>query len=152
MKDLIVYILLIGFNLSIHCQISNFKDKFELPDQVKETSGLLFFKGKIITHNDSGDSANLYELDSLNGNLLRTINITNATNVDWEDIAEDNTHIYIGDFGNNNGNRTDLKIYKILKSDLRTAILLMQKLFLLLMKIKLILLLDLITIILMLKL
>lgn len=121
MKDLIVYILLIGFNLSIHCQVSNFKDKFELPDQVKETSGLLFFKGKIITHNDSGDSANLYELDSLNGNLLRTINITNATNVDWEDIAEDNTHIYIGDFGNNNGNRTDLKIYKILKSDFENS-------------------------------
>jgi hypothetical protein len=38
-------------------QIRNFKEKFELPEQVKETSGLLFLDGKIITHNDSGDAA-----------------------------------------------------------------------------------------------
>lgn len=98
-------------------QIKDFTEKFELPNQVKETSGLLFFNGKIITHNDSGDNSNLYELDSLTGNLLRTVTITNATNIDWEDIAQDENHIYIGDFGNNNGNRINLKIYKILKSD-----------------------------------
>jgi hypothetical protein len=100
-----------------HSQITNFKEKFTLPSVVKETSGLLFLDGKIITHNDSGDGANLYEIDSLSGNLLRTINITNATNIDWEDITEDENHIYIGDFGNNNGNRSNLKIYRILKSD-----------------------------------
>lgn len=101
----------------IQSQIDNFKEKFELPSKVNETSGLLFLDGKIITHNDSGDAANLYEIDSLSGNLLRTINIDNATNVDWEDITEDESHIYIGDIGNNNGTRTDLKIYKIKKSD-----------------------------------
>ena len=37
-------------------QISNFKDKFELPIEVKETSGLRFLDVKIITHNDSGDA------------------------------------------------------------------------------------------------
>ncbi|MFQ3306512.1 MAG: hypothetical protein ACI9K4_001584, partial [Polaribacter sp.] len=36
-------------------QIGSFKEKFELPEKVKETSGLLFLDGKIITHNDSGD-------------------------------------------------------------------------------------------------
>lgn len=102
-------------------QIIDFKDKFELPTEVKETSGLLFLDGKIITHNDSGDAANLYEIDSLSGNLLRTININNATNIDWEDLAEDENHIYIGDIGNNNGNRTDLKIYRILKSDFKNS-------------------------------
>jgi hypothetical protein len=100
-------------------QISDFKEKFELPSAVEETSGLLFLDGKIITNNDGGDAANLYEIDSLTGNLLRTININNATNVDWEDLADDETYIYIGDFGNNNGTRTDLKIYKILKSDFK---------------------------------
>jgi len=100
-------------------QITSFREKFELLEVVKETSGLLFIDGKIITHNDSGDDANLYELDSLSGNLQRTINITNATNIDWEDITEDENHLYIGDFGNNNGNRTNLKIYKILKSDFK---------------------------------
>jgi hypothetical protein len=110
--NLLILIKFLGFS-----QIEDFKEKFELPNEVAETSGLLFLNGKIITHNDSGDAPNLYELDSLTGNLLRTINISNATNLDWEDITEDETYIYIGDFGNNNGNRTDLKIVRITKAD-----------------------------------
>jgi hypothetical protein len=100
-------------------QIRNFKEKFELPEKVKETSGLLFLDGKIITHNDSGDAAKLYEIDSLSGTIVRTVSISNATNVDWEDLAENDTHIFIADIGNNNGNREDLKIYTILKSDFK---------------------------------
>ncbi|WP_334055650.1 T9SS type A sorting domain-containing protein [Polaribacter sp. P097] len=119
-KKIFLFLLLIlSINLGFS-QIENFKDRFELPSDVSETSGLLFLDGKIITHNDSGDAANLYELDSLTGNLLRTVTISNATNVDWEDITEDETYIYIGDFGNNNGDRTDLKIYRIAKSDYLT--------------------------------
>ncbi len=102
-------------------QITSFKEKFELPEVVKETSGLLFFDGKIITHNDSGDDAYLYELDSLTGGVLRRITISNATHVDWEDITEDETYIYISDTGNNKGIRTDLKIYRILKSDFKNS-------------------------------
>ena len=117
-KNLVFYFLLLNA-LLLQSQISNFNEKFVLPDAVKENSGLLFLDGKIITHNDSGDAANLYEIDLLSGNLLRTITISNATNIDWEDISEDEDHIYIADIGNNNGNRTDLKIYKILKSDFR---------------------------------
>ena len=100
-------------------QINSFKEKFELPIEVKETSGLLFLDGKIITHNDSGNAPNLYELDSLSGAILRTVTISNATNIDWEDLAENDTHIFIADIGNNNGNRNDLKIFKILKSDFK---------------------------------
>jgi len=102
----------------IQAQIENITEKYDLPDTISETSGLLFFNGKLITHNDSGDAANLYELDTISGNILRTITINNATNVDWEDITQDETYIYIGDFGNNsNGNRQDLKLYRILKSE-----------------------------------
>ena len=75
--------------------------------------------GKIIKHNDRGDAANLYDIDGLSCSLLRIILITNATNEDWEDLAEDEDHIYIGDFGNNDGNTTNLRIYKILKSDFK---------------------------------
>ncbi len=65
------------------------------------------------THNDSGGQPELYEIDTL-GNLLRTLSISNATNVDWEDItADDKGRIFIGDFGNNANTRTDLKIYLI---------------------------------------
>ncbi len=100
-------------------QMSNFKEKFELPIEVKETSGLLFLDGNIITHNDSGDAPNLYEIDSLSGAILRTVTISNATNIDWEDLAENDTYIFIADIGNNYGNRSDLKIFKILKSDFK---------------------------------
>ena len=41
-----------------------------------------------------------------------------AKNIDWEDIAQDGKYIYIGDFGNNNGTRKNLKIYQIRKKDI----------------------------------
>ena len=85
-----------------------------------ETSGLLFYNNNIITHTDSGGEAALYEIDVATGAITRTISITNATNVDWEDIAQDASYIYIGDIGNNSGNRTDLTIYKISKVDYNT--------------------------------
>ncbi len=116
-KRNIFFLLFVVSNCFVFSQVSNFKEKFILPEEVKETSGLLFFNGKIITHNDSGNAASLYELDSVNGNILRTIAINNVTNTDWEDITQDENYIYIADIGNNNGNRTNLKILKILKSD-----------------------------------
>ena len=110
-----LFLVILTFKITYNqAQISNFKEKFELPEKVKETSGLLFLDGKIITHNDSGNDANLYEIDSLSGTILRTISIANATNIDWEDLAENDTHLFIADIGNNNGNRQDLKIYTIL--------------------------------------
>ena len=121
MKDLILFITFTFYSFLTISQITNFKEKFDLPDETKETSGLLFFDSKIITHNDSANQPNLYEIDSLTGNLLRVIHVNNATNIDWEDITEDENHIYIADIGNNNGNRTDLKIYKILKSDFKNS-------------------------------
>jgi hypothetical protein len=117
MKLFLLLFMLIVRCFTLQAQIENITEKYDLPDAVSETSGLLFFNGKLITHNDSGDAANLYELDTISGNIIRTINISNATNVDWEDITQDDTYIYIGDFGNNNGDRKDLKIYRILKSD-----------------------------------
>lgn len=89
----------------------------ELPDEINETSGLIFLENKIITHNDSGDEPMLYEIDSINAQITRKVVIKNAINTDWEDICYDDEYIYIGDFGNNYGNRTDLKVYKISRSD-----------------------------------
>ena len=88
-----------------------------LHDDVAETSGLIFFDDRLITHNDSGGMNALYEINSVNGAISRTVNIQNASNIDWEDISQDDDYIYIGDFGNNNGNRKNLRIYKILKTD-----------------------------------
>lgn len=114
-KVLLTICLCLGF--IAFSQEDSLTEKFELPEVVKETSGLIFFNNKLITHNDSGDGANLYEIDTISQTIVRTIAISNATNVDWEDIDEDDDYIYIGDIGNNNGSRQDLKVYRISKSD-----------------------------------
>jgi len=88
---------------------------------VTESSGLVFTDGMMWTHNDSGNPPNIYKVDTANGNLLQTVTITNFPNVDWEDITADSNYIYVGDFGNNNGTRTDLKILKISKTQLTST-------------------------------
>ncbi len=83
-----------------------------LSDSVKESSGLDFFKDKLFTINDSGNSSEIFELDKTSGKIIKTLK-TNLKNKDWEAITSDSANIYIGDFGNNRGTRKDLKIYKI---------------------------------------
>ncbi|MFN5116230.1 MAG: hypothetical protein ACK5FW_09320, partial [Acidimicrobiaceae bacterium] len=68
--------------------------------------------------NDGGNTAEVYELNPQTGVLVRTIMVEGASNVDWEDLAVSPTHLFIGDFGNNLGNRKDLRILKISISDL----------------------------------
>ncbi|MFH6603693.1 T9SS C-terminal target domain-containing protein [Maribacter algicola] len=89
----------------------------QMPQETFETSGLIFIDGKAITHNDSGNNALLFEIDTTTVQITRTVAVSNAENVDWEDIAHDEEFIYIGDFGNNNGNRQDLRVYRISKQD-----------------------------------
>ena len=88
-----------------------------LNNSINEASGLLYLNNTLITHNDSGGSNVLFEIDMTDGSILRTVSVNNATNIDWEDITADTTYIYIGDIGNNSGSRTDLKVYRILISD-----------------------------------
>jgi hypothetical protein len=84
-----------------------------------ETSGIVYTNGDLWTHNDSGNPPAIYKIDPSAGAILQTVNVTNATNVDWEDITADDDYIYIGDFGNNgNGIRTNLRVYKVTKSDI----------------------------------
>lgn len=98
----------------------NPKLKYNLTTTLNETSGLTWWDKKIWTHNDSGNDPLIYALDNATGNIIKTVAIKNASNIDWEDMAQDEKYIYIGDFGNNaNGNRTNLKIYKIKKKDIK---------------------------------
>ncbi len=115
MKLLIVcFIFLTTHSLSQEFDVTA---KTTISSTVSESSGLIFLENRLITHNDSGGSPLLYELDTLSGMVSRTVFIENATNVDWEDLCFDTDYIYVGDFGNNAGTRTDLKIYKILIND-----------------------------------
>ncbi|WP_051312785.1 hypothetical protein [Sporocytophaga myxococcoides] len=89
-----------------------------LGPEVSETSGLLNIDGRIFTHNDSGNKAELYELDTLSGAVKRKIIVANASNIDWEDLSSDDNFIYIGDFGNNKGDRKNLRIYRVSREQL----------------------------------
>lgn len=100
---------------------SNIQSLGTLPQEILETSGLIFYNGKLITHNDSGNAAELYELDTETLQITRTIRVLNAENIDWEDIAQDSDFIYIGDIGNNEGNRQDLGILKISKTEFNNS-------------------------------
>ena len=85
--------------------------------RVLESSGLAHAAGgKLWTHPDGNNPAMLYNI-SKSGELLDTIPLPHLKNSDWEDLAEDATHLYIGDFGNNANNRKDLRIYKINRQD-----------------------------------
>mgnify|MGYP003643047370 CR=1 FL=1 len=116
MKNTILFfwLVLIG---SMGFAQENVRELGLLPEAVFETSGLIYYNNKIITHNDSGNTAQLFEVDTISLQITRTITITNGVNIDWEDIAQDSTYIYIGDIGNNNGSRRNLAVYRILKSD-----------------------------------
>jgi hypothetical protein len=100
------------------CLYNNFRTKPEysknLNDSIRETSGLIAFDHLLWTHNDDHDKT-VYGLDSI-GIIREKIVLDKAINHDWEEISQDSTHIYIGDFGNNyQGNRKDLHILKMEK-------------------------------------
>ncbi|RZK34332.1 MAG: T9SS type A sorting domain-containing protein, partial [Hymenobacter sp.] len=95
--------------------------KATLPSAVKESSGLLYTGGSLWTHNDSGNSATLFRVDSTSGQVLQQVAISNFPNTDWEDLAASAQYVYIGDFGNNYGSRLDLRILRVAKTDLGTA-------------------------------
>ncbi len=92
--------------------------------QIDESSGLVksrFWKDVYWTHNDSGDKARIFPITK-NGELIKSkkdkkdngIKISDAVNIDWEDIATDNEgNLIIGACGNNNNARRDLAIYII---------------------------------------
>lgn len=86
-----------------------------LPSSANESSGLARHQNNqsLWTHNDSGGKAELYEID-FSGKLLSTLKVPQATNVDWEDLAQspDGT-LFIGDMGNNSNQRRDLTIYAL---------------------------------------
>lgn len=85
----------------------------QLPAVINESSGLIVQSPSLfLTINDSGGDPILYAFDD-NGNLVDTVSIPGAKNVDWESLTFDRTgqRLFIGDFGNNSQSRKDLKIY-----------------------------------------
>ena len=87
------------------------KLKAELPNDVRETSGLFFHNGRLWTHNDSGGKPILFALDTTTFEVVQRITLSNAKNKDWEDVCTDGETVFVGDFGNNKGHRKNLRIF-----------------------------------------
>ena len=104
---------------------------------VPETSGIVAsraYPGVFWVHNDSGNAAELIAIDET-ANVLETLRVEGATNVDWEDIAllkreGENDLVYIGDIGDNlaresMGARSSrggvMRIYRVEEPDPRAA-------------------------------
>lgn len=85
---------------------------------LNETSGLVVIDGHVWTQLDSGNPHHLYEVDPSSGGILRSVTVHQAENVDWEEITTDDTWLYIGDFGNNAGARTNLCVYRVALAEL----------------------------------
>lgn len=88
---------------------------------INEASGLAVsrqYPNLLYTHNDSGGKPILYKLDG-KGNDLGTITLEYVTNRDWEDLAishdtiSGKSHIYIGEFGDNNAVYRSIYIFRI---------------------------------------
>ena len=99
------------------CRVSG--SGHDLPRDLKESSGLA--RGRrnpdlFWSHNDAGNSPVLYGVSS-EGSLGATVRIQNATLEDWEDIEAGpcggTNCLFVGDIGDNSGNRGAITIYRI---------------------------------------
>lgn len=92
-------------------------------DAIDESSGLAASRQEpdlLWTHNDSGDSARIFGLHADGAHVAEVRLTGGAAAVDWEDMASgpcepdsDKTCLYIGDFGDNLRERSQVAIYKI---------------------------------------
>jgi len=92
-----------------------------LPQILSENSGMTSSGGLIWFINDSGNEPVLYGYSREQNAVLKTLVVKDMANTDWEDITQNDTYLFIGDFGNNAGSRTNLRIICINKSDLQSV-------------------------------
>ncbi len=92
-------------------------DTHPLDGSVSETSGLTLWEDLVWTHNDNTDTK-LYGLNRSDGAVNQDIELRGVENRDWEEISQDDQYLYIGDIGNNLGNRRDLRILRVEKNPL----------------------------------
>ena len=94
------------------------EEEYELSKKLEEISGLeLLNDSTLIAFNDGGNKSEIYLL-SLEGEILREVNVLDTKNHDWEDIAIDDDYVYLGDIGNNDNSRDNLSIVRLKISDI----------------------------------
>ncbi|MEX0719207.1 MAG: hypothetical protein WD059_00980 [Balneolaceae bacterium] len=113
----IIIVVLINFSGFFSPEDSPLKKVAELAEELDESSGLIYTPKGLFTLNDS-KKPEFYRIDTATGEILQTISIHDIDFDDKESISFDGEYIYIGDFGNNDGDRKNLKIVKIDYSDI----------------------------------
>ncbi len=96
---------------------------------ITESSGIVASRstpGIYWTHNDSGDGPFIYAFDE-RGSRKGVWRVTGASARDWEDIAAgpgpqgNAVYLYIGDIGDNNQQRPEVTVYRILEPVVTTG-------------------------------
>lgn len=86
---------------------------------IREASGIVASRrhpGIFWVHNDSGNAPRLFAVRR-DGSLVREFAVS-APNVDWEDLAiDDSGHLYLGEIGNNDGRLPLRAIYRLDEPD-----------------------------------
>lgn len=107
--------LIVLIFLCLACNTGKLKLIASLDNKLDEASAIetIMNSELLWTIEDAGNDNSLYGLNH-KGGIVKSINISNATNEDWEDLTSDSLgNIYIGDFGNNNKKRKTFTIYKV---------------------------------------
>lgn len=110
----VVLIIIISFPSLLHSQYFEELKVFDqviLPGRLSEISGIVYHEGGVYAINDSWHKAVIYTLEFGTFHILESYKIHDLKNKDWEEITIYKGNIYIGDFGNNFGNRRDLSVY-----------------------------------------
>lgn len=88
-----------------------FAQRFTLPDEIAEASGLSVISDTLYWINDSGNESQIFVTDK-KGNLLEKFDL-DFSNEDWEDLTVDEKRrFYIGDVGNNDNKRMEFQVYR----------------------------------------
>ncbi|MEJ6776233.1 MAG: hypothetical protein QNK85_02780 [Crocinitomicaceae bacterium] len=104
---------LICFFLTTRILFAQEVARYDLPESLGEISGLeMINDSTFVAINDGGNKPTLFVLSS-EGKVLKKVQVVDANNTDWEDMAIDGKFIYIGDFGNNANKRRNLVIYRV---------------------------------------
>lgn len=121
MKKITLYLgLALLYACSSKSQETNFKELFSLNKKHREVSGLVYDQSsqKLWMLQDKGNPAELL-VYNVNGTFERTLKIAHEKNTDWEDLSKDvQGNLYIGNFGNNDNKRKNLRILKIDQNNL----------------------------------
>lgn len=117
------FFFLIFVQVHISAQAISFEKLCALDNDLQHNSGIVSLNQaqSFWTQVDNNSPNLIYEFDR-DCNILRSVFIKNPIKKDWEEICSDkDNNIYIGDFGNNNNSRKDLRILVIPHEELITS-------------------------------